>query len=243
MGASPQPRKSHKIGVVTGLASEAAVARALSGDAESVMIVCAGASAERAGRLARQLVDQGVAALLSFGIAGALDPALSCGNLVVPDEILLDEVDDPGLFKCDPAWSEALHAALAEAILPCRRGLLVGSHRLCRNAEDKQVRYEITGAVAVDMESGAVARVAAQSRLPFLAVRAVADTAQDSLPALAETAVKPDGTPAVGHVLAGLLRRPGELPAMLSLGRRSEAALASLRKLEAVKDDLFRGCG
>ncbi len=243
MGAGPQPRKSHKIGVVTGLASEAALARALSGDAESVMIVCAGASAERAGHLARRLVDEGATALLSFGIAGALDPAFSCGDLIVPDEVLLDEVGDPDLFRCDSAWSEALHAALAEVALTCRRGLLIGSHRLCRDAKDKQARYEITGAVAVDMESGAVARAAAQATLPFLAVRAVADTAQDSLPTLAETAVKPDGTPAVGRVLAGLLRRPGELPALLSLGRRSEAALARLRKLEAVKDDLFRGCG
>ena len=83
--------------------------------------------------------------------------------------------------------------------------------------------------------------MAAEAGLPFLAVRAIADTAQDSLPALVENAVRPDGMPAVGRAVAGLIRRPWELPAVLRLARQSELALARLRMLESVKSALFGG--
>jgi len=217
------------------------VAHALGGDTPAVTIACAGASAVRAAQLARQLAEGGAEVLLSFGVAGALDPTLDCGDLVVADAVLLDEVGNAAHFACHLPWLEALRAALTKADLSCRGGMLIGSHRVWREAADKEAIFAITEAVAIDMESGAVAAVAAEAGLPFLAVRAIADRAQDSLPALVETAVKPDGMPAVGRAAAYLLRRPWELPAVLKLGRQSERALARLRGLEPVKGALLGG--
>jgi len=221
------------------------VARALSGGAAHVVIVCAGASAERAAALSRDLVAEGCEALMSFGIAGAVSPDLDSGDLVIPDHILVDDVDADGhlrdLCNGDPRWLEGLRAALAGAQLPHRGGMLIGSRALWRDAGDKEAIHEITGALAIDMESGAVATAAQNAGLPFLAVRAIADRAQDSLPALVETAVKPDGRPAIARTLGALLRRPSEVPATLRLARRTELALARLRMLEEVKDPLFGG--
>ena len=242
MDPGPGSADSLAIGVVTGLASEAAVVAAmLNGDAPKVFHVCAGASAQRAAVLARQLVDRGVGALLSFGIAGAVAPDLVSGELVLPDEVLRDDAEDPSVYGCDPTWREALSAALAEVHLTHRDGLLVSSKRLWRESKDKQAVFEITGGQAIDMESGAVAAIAAEAGLPFLAVRAVADRARDSLPELVETGVKPDGRPAVARAVAALVRRPGDIPATLRLARQSELALAKLRMLEAVKGVLFGG--
>lgn len=228
-----------KLGVVTGLASEAAVATALAGDDDfPLRVACAGASSARAAVLARQLVDAGVNALLSFGIAGALDPKLRSGDLVVAKEVISDDAER---YACDPDWQEALRSALAEAQLPCRRGTILGSTWLRREPGDKAALFSDTGCLAVDMESGAVAAIAAEAGLPFLAVRAVADRAQDALPDLVEKAVHPDGMPAVGRSLAALIRHPSQLPATLRLARQSGQALARLRRLEAVKDALFGG--
>ena len=217
------------------------MAEALSRHAAPVTIACAGASARRAGDSARRLVESGAEALLSFGIAGALDPALKTGDLVVADTVLVDDLDVSDVWCCNQAWLDALHAALDEVRQPCHRGMLIGSHRLWREAKDKEAIHEITEAVAVDMESGAVAGVAGEAGLPFLAVRAVADTAADDLPVMVENAVRPDGTPAVGRAVAGLLRRPWDLPAVLKVARQSKAALARLRKLEPVAGDLLGG--
>src|SRR3546814_11469473 len=91
------------------------------------------------------------------------------------------------------------------------------------------------------MESGAVATVAAEAGLPFLAVRAVADRADDALPALVEHAVKPDGMPAVGRTLAAMLKNPTQIPATLRLARRTNLALARLRRIDPLKDAIFGG--
>lgn len=230
---------SPRLGIVTGLASEAVVATALIGDdACPARVLCAGASSRRAAVQARQLVDLGVEALLSFGLAGALDPALGSGDVVIARQVRSDAGD---LYPCDAGWQEALHAALVETRTPCRRGAILGSARLWRRPADKRSLFAATGCLAVDMESGAVAAIAAGAGLPFLAVRAVADRAEDALPPLVEHAVKPDGMPAVGRTLAAMLKSPAQIPATLRLARRSERALASLRRLEPVRDELLGG--
>lgn len=242
MAGDPQETQTRRLGIVTGLASEAEVITdMLEDDGDRVSVLCAGASTERAGQRARELVRDGAEALLSFGIAGATAPDLESGDLVVADTVLLDGPGENERFTCDRDWLARLQAALASAQLPYCGGTLVGSQRLLREARDKETIFENAGAVAADMESGAVAAVAARAGLPFLAVRAVADRARDGLPALVTTAVRPDGRAAVGRVLAALARSPGDIPATLRLARRSELALARLRMLEAVKEPLFGG--
>lgn len=239
MDPGPGSSDSQAIGVVTGLASEAAVVTAMLGENDTaIRVVCAGASTQRAAVLSRELVDAGVHGLLSFGIAGALDPQIDCGELIVTDRV---QGADGESFDCNGPWRETLIRKLGEAAIYPRVGSLLASTRTLRRASEKSAAYRDSGCLAVDMESGAVAAVANESGLPFLAVRAVADRAGDTLPALVETAVKPDGRPAIGRALAALIRRPGDLRATLRLARQSELALARLRMLEAVKGALFGG--
>src|SRR3546814_19569155 len=91
------------------------------------------------------------------------------------------------------------------------------------------------------MESGAVATVAAEAGLPFLAVRAVADRADDALPALVEHAVKPDGMPAVGRTLAAMLKNPTPIPATLRLARRSHPPPPRPGPHDPLKEALLAG--
>lgn len=239
MAAGPGSTEIQAIGVVTGLASEAAVVSAmLNEDDAAIQVVCAGASTQRAAVLSRQLVDAGIGALLSFGIAGGLDPEIDGGELIVADRV---RGPDGETYDCDAGWREALVRKLGEAAVYPRVGSLLASTTTLRNPADKSAAYRNSGCLAVDMESGAVAAVANESGLPFLAVRAVADRAGDSLPALVEFAVKSDGRPAIGRAIGALLKRPGDIPATLRLARQSELALARLRMLEAVKGALFGG--
>ncbi len=237
MDSAPQAAASRKIGVVTGLASEMKLATLLLADAAlEAEVVCAGASAARAADLSADLVAGGCRALLSFGIAGALAPDLDCGDLVVAHGLRDAEGID---YATNAAWRDQLVKAMAENALPYREGAILGSARPLMQAADKAAAFAESGCLAVDMESAAMAAAAAQAQLPFLAVRAIADRAEDGLPALVEHAVKPDGRPDVGRALAGLLRRPGEIPATLRLARQSELALARLRMLDDVKEVLF----
>ncbi|MCW5731046.1 MAG: phosphorylase [Alphaproteobacteria bacterium] len=206
-------------GIVTGLASEAAIARRLWPDA---LIGCAASRPEKAMAEAARLADAGAGALLSFGIAGGLEPGLAPGTLVVATEIVTED----GRHPCHPALRDWLRALLPEA----RLAPVFGSDRPAASEADK-ASLRARGAFAVDMESAAVAAIASRRGLPFAVLRAIADPAERALPAAALDAVDDNGRPAIGRVLRALLRRPGDLPALLRLGRDSRLAHRSLEGL------------
>ncbi|MGF1544144.1 MAG: phosphorylase [Parvularculaceae bacterium] len=197
------------VGIVCGLKSEAAAVRAALPPAVDARVAVSGANAARAESLARELAEAaGVAALLSVGVSGGLDPALAPGDLIVTGRVVRKG-------EAAPAGEEPL---------------IYGADEIVASAGAKRDLRATTGAAAVDMESHGVARAAAVAALPFLAVRAIADPASDALPRAALGAVAPDGSTRVLATLAACARRPSDFPKLLALGRQSNAALARLRR-------------
>jgi hypothetical protein len=99
---------------------------------------------------------------------------------------------------------------------------------IIENAETKSGLYDATGALAVDMESQVAARFAAKRNLPLAALRVISDDASHVLPPAALVAMKPDGGIALGRVLASLLRKPTQVPALMRTARASNKAFAEL---------------
>lgn len=241
MSADRQPSPGiAKIGIVTGLAAEARLISSRDTPDSRIEVLCAGANSIRAMALAEQLVAKGAAALVSFGIAGALDPRLGAGDLIFATGIIgPDETRHP----CDQPWGDDIMHALSGRDIAAQRGRILGSPRALLSIEDKAGAFAASGCLAVDMESHAVAAVAAEAGLPFLAIRSIADTAQDALPTFVVDAVNAEGKPDTAKALRALLRRPWQLPAALRLARRTDAALSVLKELGREPALLFRGCG
>ena len=231
-----------RLGIVTGMLTEAAClgAAAENSDLDRPLIYCAGASADRALEGARQLVESGVAGLVSFGIAGGLDPDLHPGALMVPAVVI---APDGSRLETDAPWRGRLMAALAgqSARFPqgVAEGPLAGSAEVVATPADKVRLLERTGAQAVDMESHAVAGAAAAAGLPFLAIRCVADRAQRALPRAVLGGVGPEGRVRVLAVVVGILRSPGELGGVLTLARDSRRALSCLRRVALLAGPRF----
>jgi adenosylhomocysteine nucleosidase len=102
------------------------------------------------------------------------------------------------------------------------------------DAAHKAQLFDRTGACVVDMESAAIARIAQESNLPFLAVRAVLDTADLCLPIGAVNALGPDGHLRVGRLVTALVEHPSEIASLLKLARglrRAQASLAEAAKI------------
>lgn len=201
------------IGFLVGMRSEA---RLLAGR----QVRCSGGRIVRARELARQLLDEGAEGLISFGIAGGLAPALATGSLVVATSVVAGE----RRFDADAGWRERLCAALPGAVV----GIVAGSPGVVATADAKAALHTRHGAIAVDMESGAVAEACVRAGKPFAVLRAIADPAGRGIPALAMLGLGPDGETRALAVAAGLLRSPGDLPALIRLGRDTRAALAAL---------------
>jgi len=158
--------------------------------------------------------------IISIGIAGALAPGLQVGQWVVADAVLVDGEPMP----IDRAWTSRLAARLPEAA----RGLLLGANAMVADATQKASLHSTTGALAVDMESHIVARVARRHRLPFAAARVVSDAAHRSLPPAVRVGMKSDGGMDLSAVLRSLLAEPSQLPALIRTGFEAERGFRAL---------------
>jgi len=161
------------------------------------------------------------AAILSAGIAGALDPALRPGDVVIgttPERLPSDDE------------SAVLLDTLQRRLPNAHTGTIIGSDRIVATLEDKRRLRAATGALAVDMESHVAARVAERHRLPLAILRTISDGADHVLPPAALVGMKPDGGMALGAVLASLARDPAQLPALIRTGRDAGRAFRALQR-------------
>jgi hopanoid-associated phosphorylase len=185
--------------------------------------VCCGHGRYLAGAL--DAAAPGCAGILSFGIAGGLDPALRPGAVIVASSVIGPERRLP----THDAWSRALLAAAADAV----HAPLLGTATPALDPAAKAALHRQTAAAAVDMESHIAAAAAAELHVPFAVLRVVADPADQHVPRAALVGMRADGSLDVGAVLGALLRKPSELAPLMRVARhtgRARAVLADLRR-------------
>jgi hopanoid-associated phosphorylase len=196
-----------------------------------IRTVVSGGDPERLRRLL-EAAGEDVTAVLSFGIAGGLDPALAPGDLVAATRVR----GPVGAWRADMVWAPALAGATG-----ARLGVVAGTAAVVMAPAAKRALRAMTDALVVDLESAMAASFAASRGLPFAALRAVADAAEETLPHCAAVGLTPDGRPAPLRVLAVLARRPQEFPALRLVARRSRTALGALARAVAhLPADLHR---
>ncbi len=222
MGGLPGPGPSGVLlGVVCGLDREAAWYRSATGhDTTGVRLVVGGMGPVRAAEAARELVASGVRALVSWGSAAGLDPTLAPGTLLVPG-VVVPASGAP--LAAHAGWWSALVDALSPTFDVVGEPLAEATGVLAA-PEDKRALREATDAVAADMETAAVAAVADGAGLPWIAVRSVADTASDRLPAVVLDNLAGDGTVDVSGVLRASARSPLQMRSLIRLGRNHARA-------------------
>src|SRR5262249_50613320 len=134
------------------------------------------AGAAHGGLAARleQAVAAGAEAIISFGLAGGLDPDLGPGRCIVAGAVLAGAERLPA----DAVWAGRLMPRPAGP----RQADIVGADRPVADVAAKQALRRSTGAAAVDMESGIAARLAATRGLPFAALRVICDPAGRAVP-------------------------------------------------------------
>jgi nucleoside phosphorylase len=132
---------------------------------DNILLVLSGMGERRARAAGRTLVRHGARALLSWGTAAALQPPLRPGDLLIPTTLIGPE---RRALPVDRAWHAQVCDQLA-AQLPICSAPLAQTTTVLTDTQAKQALARDTGAVAADMESVALAGMAAENRLPFLA--------------------------------------------------------------------------
>lgn len=193
---------------------------------DDILVAYAGAGPNNAANTARLLIAKGADRLISWGCAAALSPELQPGKLVIADQIFFDQQS----YEADKRWSHKLRSRLSERLAVCN-GNLTTESRIVALSSDKQLIHRDTGAIALDMESGAIAKTAAQANLPCLVLRAIADPVAMDLPQAVARAMNDQGRVELGKLLSYLLLHPWELPALIKLGLYFHAAQKTLKTI------------
>lgn len=235
--AAPAP-----VGVVTGLASEAEVAEDLADNLEKLfprpLVRVAGASARRAREVSRALLREGASGLISFGIAGALDPALTRGQIVLAHAVFTPQHH---LLPSAGPWCGRIEKEAARAGLDLHSGRLAGSDHLVASPAMKRRLATLSQALATDMESHAVAAVAWAAGVPFIVLRVILDEATEGLPSIVRGSIDRRGQPRKLLMAARLALAPWNYKILRRLEKDSREAHEALRALAPLAPVLFGG--
>lgn len=202
--------------------------------ADSILVVYSGVGPDNAQAATELLIAKGATQLISWGCAAALSPNLKAGDLVLANQLVDAHYNT---VPIDPHWlAYARHVLAGIPSLHC--GSLAESTRIIASGKLKLGYHHITSAIALDMESVAIAKIASQHRLPFLAVRAIADPANMDLPAAIEFSANPAGDIDLSKLLLFLLLHPLELPRLIKLGLHFNSAKKTLKGVAQHLTDL-----
>lgn len=205
---------------------------------DKVLVAYSGAGPANAQTAAELLASRGATRLISWGCAAALDASLKPGDLTLADSMI-----DADQVRMDIASGWHSHARnILSAHATVHTGCLAESHQIVSSGKDKKQLHAKTGAIVLDMESVAVAKIARQHTLPFLAIRAIVDPVNMSLPRAINRSLNDQGDVVLIKLLIFLAFHPIELPGLIRLGLHFNAAKNKL-KLVAQQLDIINSFG
>lgn len=228
MSAAPHGRD---IGVVIALPREAAswqagrIRRGQSAQCGRYRLTISGPGLPRARQAALQLRDAGVGALVSWGVAAGLSASLQPGQLIVADGMHAAGGHEP----VDPAWCQHLLTRLRDAGLAVHSGPIWSQGQAVGSVAAKQ-QLARRGCLAADMEGHAVAHVAREGGLPFIAVKSICDPFDRPLPDAVVQLLDGDGRVRPLALLRLLARGPRAWRSLRGLQQDMHAACHSLRQ-------------
>jgi len=200
----------------SGLAAEAEIALAA-----GFSVVLGAGDRDRTAALVAEAAVQ-TDCLISFGIAGGLSPELKAGTVIVSGEVISEQCN----WAIQPRYRRQL-TEFAQSI-GAVEGPVFGARAIIGTKAEKRRAWTMTRSLAVDLESEIVARIAASLGIPFIVLRAIADTAHRNLPPASLVPLSADGTPHLSRVFGSVLRRPSQLVEMIGLAREARTALSAL---------------
>ncbi len=194
-----------------------------------------GMGRERAQRVAREALRWQPDVCIASGFVGGLKSAFRAGDVLVA--LAVRDGETQRRFACNPRM-----VRLAEDAGASRIATLCTCTHAVSTVEDK--RRMGRSAEAVDMESFFILSEAHERGIPGVAIRAVSDAANESLPMDFTEVLNEHGRVRVTRLAGKIARSPQRIPGLIRLGSASRRSAKNLaRILEKTTESLSAAPG
>jgi adenosylhomocysteine nucleosidase len=170
-----------------------------------------------------------VSHIISWGTAAGLSKILKPGDLVLPDLIL----DEKGAeYVTDSNFNDRM-VKLFPKELSYHGGSLCESTNILKEVEEKKEFNKKYNAMACDMESATIAKLANLKGISFSALRVISDDYITGIPKSVYLSINKDGDFSIGKFLFQLLLNPKDTIQVIRLGknfRKAKKTMLELRK-------------
>jgi adenosylhomocysteine nucleosidase len=189
-----------------------------------IQVALSGAGLERATMATEHLTRAGQPdLLLNVGLSAGLKPGQQVGDLVLANQTQNAEHE---LCQVHQDW-----LARARQSVGCTTGgLLSAPLVLSRAAEKSRMSCACPQALALDMESFAFAKVAERQGLPWLSLRAISDTVEESLPLDFNRFFDASGQVSRAKLIKALAMRPQTVVQLLKFSAKVSTAQSALTR-------------
>jgi len=196
-------------------------------DGGEIYLIQSGMGLQRAGAATTALIDATrPAIIISAGLGGGVRNGLTTGDVVMGNRVM--SLSDNSVDDITAIDNTHLVRNMAES-LPVRDftildGCILTSRGILRKKEVRRLLPEEIRNPVLDMETCAVAEAASREAIPFLALRAVSDAADEEILFSIEEITDRDLNISIPRVIAAILRNPRILPQMIRLARNAKTA-------------------
>lgn len=190
--------------------------------ANNITVCLSGIGKQNTRKAFAELMNHKIDLIISWGSAAGLSSELNAGDLLIPELITVSNE----VYTSDRIFCEHLLSMIPKG-LSVHRGPITETNKVLRTKEDKQALFQTGKFIAADMESGTLARLAADNSLPFAVIRAVSDPVNVTLPKTLIDSFNRSSFNPTGFVVRSLLR-PSEWSQLIKLNKSFKKAKKSL---------------
>ena len=140
----------------------------------------------------RTLSSFSVKFFISVGFACSLKPQIGIGDVILGERFFYLDIDPQNEYLADQGLLHIAEQSCGQSFSPggpaipgentrVFKGSILTVHRMIDTAVEKREIAGRTDAIALDMESAAIAEVAANAKIPYLSVRVISDVLDENL--------------------------------------------------------------
>ncbi len=191
---------------------------------KDIFLCLSGIGDVSASNAAKKLLEYKIDSIISWGVAGALDIKLNSGDLIFADSV----ISQNETFQTSTDWKNKLLEHVKKSKIKVHHGNIVSSKEVCSSISDKNNLSVKTNAVAVDMESAAIAKIASKNNLDFIVIRSIADKADTTIPEAVVKYTNNLGRPNILKFVLSCILRPAQIREIYILAKSYKLALKTL---------------